>query len=429
MKKKLSNNLGFTLIELLAVIVILAIIALIATPIVLNIIKDTRESAGLRSAEMYLDAVEQAVSIEKMNNTTFKPNSCTIEKGNLNCEGYDKNPIEVKVNGELPEDGIIIFEKGKISEIKLEYKTHVVVNNKENKLVKTNSISTGNYEHKLEDGTLESHDVEHGICSKCGEMVLLPGLYDENDVLLASWETLVNDYGMNIEQNNWYNIKDDFDVQQNSPCRAFYQIKSYEFQPGSFVARAYLREEFKNMSKLVIDDSVTKIGKCAFTDITDLEYVVIPDSVISIGDRAFEKSGLVEFTLGKNVTTLGAWLLGDSVNLEKVTLNDKITIIPQELICNCTKVTNIDIPNSVTKIYHGAFDNTGLTNVIIPDGVTSLSSLAFGHNSKLTSITIPDSVTSIADSAFNSCPNLKTINYNGPATGYPWNKAYWSGIF
>ena len=49
---------GFTLIELLAVIVILAIIALIATPIVLNIIKDSRESAGLRSAEMYLDAVE-----------------------------------------------------------------------------------------------------------------------------------------------------------------------------------------------------------------------------------------------------------------------------------------------------------------------------------------------------------------------------------
>ena len=53
---------GFTLIELLAVIVILAIIALIATPIVLNIINDTKDSANLRSAEMYLDAVEQSIA-------------------------------------------------------------------------------------------------------------------------------------------------------------------------------------------------------------------------------------------------------------------------------------------------------------------------------------------------------------------------------
>ena len=41
---------GFTLIELLAVIVILAVIALIATPIVLGIINDSKESAILRSA-------------------------------------------------------------------------------------------------------------------------------------------------------------------------------------------------------------------------------------------------------------------------------------------------------------------------------------------------------------------------------------------
>ena len=56
---------GFTLIELLAVIVILAIIALIATPIILNIIDDTKASAQLRSAEFYLDAVEQAVMKKK----------------------------------------------------------------------------------------------------------------------------------------------------------------------------------------------------------------------------------------------------------------------------------------------------------------------------------------------------------------------------
>lgn len=56
------KNKGFTLIELLAVIVILAIIALIATPIILGIINDARKSARERSAELGYTAVEYAVT-------------------------------------------------------------------------------------------------------------------------------------------------------------------------------------------------------------------------------------------------------------------------------------------------------------------------------------------------------------------------------
>ena len=54
------KNKGFTLIELLAVIVILAIIALIATPIILGIINDARESARKRSAELVKTGVQYA---------------------------------------------------------------------------------------------------------------------------------------------------------------------------------------------------------------------------------------------------------------------------------------------------------------------------------------------------------------------------------
>ncbi len=56
------KNKGFTLIELLAVIVILAIIALIATPIVLGLIEDAREGASERSVEYILKNVELAYS-------------------------------------------------------------------------------------------------------------------------------------------------------------------------------------------------------------------------------------------------------------------------------------------------------------------------------------------------------------------------------
>ena len=67
---------------------------------------------------MYLDAVEQSIAMEKMTNTTFNPNSCTIENGNLNCDGTD---VDVKVNGEKPDSGKITFTEGKIDEVTLTY--------------------------------------------------------------------------------------------------------------------------------------------------------------------------------------------------------------------------------------------------------------------------------------------------------------------
>ena len=66
---------GFTLIELLAVIVILAIIALIATPVVLNIIKDSKNSSIERSAELYINQVITEISRYNMTHpgSNFNP--------------------------------------------------------------------------------------------------------------------------------------------------------------------------------------------------------------------------------------------------------------------------------------------------------------------------------------------------------------------
>ena len=64
------NKKGFTLIELLAVIVILAIIALIVTPIVSNIIASARNSANARSVEGHIDNIEYAIISKAFNEGT-----------------------------------------------------------------------------------------------------------------------------------------------------------------------------------------------------------------------------------------------------------------------------------------------------------------------------------------------------------------------
>ena len=126
---------GFTLIELLAVIVILAIIALIATPIVLDIIKDTKESSLLRSAEFYISAVEQTVAKEKMKDATYNPNTCKIENKKLYCDGRTEE-LKVDVEGEMPESGNITFSNGDIKDVTLKYEEgKTIVKNAQGKLV------------------------------------------------------------------------------------------------------------------------------------------------------------------------------------------------------------------------------------------------------------------------------------------------------
>ena len=62
---------------------------------------------------------------------------------------------------------------------------------------------------------------------------------------------------------------------------------------------------------------------------------------------------------------------------------------------------------------------SGLTSVTIPNSVTSIRGLAFYACSGLNSVTIPDSVTSIGDLAFSYCGKLSEITFTG--TMDQWN--------
>ena len=102
---------GFTLIELLAVIVILAIIALIATPIVLNIIKTSRKGAFVRSAEGVLQASKIYYASSLMEEVTPKEQEFTCD--NKECLSNDGTKLDV--DGNMGEGIVTITGDGKIS--------------------------------------------------------------------------------------------------------------------------------------------------------------------------------------------------------------------------------------------------------------------------------------------------------------------------
>ena len=114
MKKK-----GFTLIELLAVIVILAIIALIATPIVMNTIENAEKGAAERSADNYIDTVETEVAKQRIDNVILEGEYTIQSDGSLcpvaGCGEDDKDKVSIEMSGDKPSSGTIKISNGLVT--------------------------------------------------------------------------------------------------------------------------------------------------------------------------------------------------------------------------------------------------------------------------------------------------------------------------
>ena len=138
MKKK-----GFTLVELLAVIVILAVIALIATPMIMNIIEKVKISAAEESAKGYLKAIEWYQMKSSNNGNIYQlPKEKILEVSN--CETQVCTNYLVDIKGEYPygeEDYLKLDKKGNVEEGKLTFQGYeVIIENK--KIIEVNKIGS-----------------------------------------------------------------------------------------------------------------------------------------------------------------------------------------------------------------------------------------------------------------------------------------------
>ena len=113
---------GFTLIELLAVIVILAVIALISTPMILGIIEKAKKGGAESSALGYIDAVEKTIATNMLDT-----NKTNIEDGVYKVSTLKSTTYDVKVKGEQPtDDSWIRIEKGQVTECSLKIGEYII---------------------------------------------------------------------------------------------------------------------------------------------------------------------------------------------------------------------------------------------------------------------------------------------------------------
>ena len=159
-----------------------------------------------------------------------------------------------------------------------------------------------------------------------------------------------------------------------------------------------------SLTSITIPSSVTSIGNSTFYGCRSLASITIPSSVTSIGDDAFY--GCTGLT-AVHISDLSAWC--------GISFYDAYTnplSYAGNLYLGDTLVTELVIPEGVTSIGDYAFRGcTGLTSITIPSSVTSIGSSAFYGCSGLTSITIPSGVTSIGNSAFRYCTGLASVAF------------------
>lgn len=174
--------------------------------------------------------------------------------------------------------------------------------------------------------------------------------------------------------------------------------------PQDVTALNYTFYGFKELVRVVLPNTLTSVGSCAFSGCTSLMSVVIPDGVTSIGNDAFSDcTSLTNITIPDSVTSIGNNAFGGCTSLMSITLPDSLTSIGEYTFYDCTSLMSITIPSGVTSIGRYAFRScTSLTSITIPDGVTSIGSSAFSGCTSLTSITLPNSVTSIGADAFGT---------------------------
>ena len=200
-----------------------------------------------------------------------------------------------------------------------------------------------------------------------------------------------------------------------------------------------------NVTTVTLPNSLKTIGSSAFSECYGLTAVTIPDGVETIGSHAFAFcTNLTSVTVGSGVKTVEYGAFHTCSSLKSIVLGDSVEYIGYNVFQECAKLESLELPFlaeslkpdaeiynlwrlfagevgvpstlKTVKINAGVIGSNAfvhcpstLTNIILGEHVTELSSDAFGLFSGLIEIDVPDSVTKIGTGAFSYCSNLETV--------------------
>ena len=261
-----------------------------------------------------------------------------------------------------------------------------------------------------DEGSAKGHKFVDGACTECGTLKASEGL-----------EYALNDDGESYAVVGIGTCKDGKivvpSVYKEKPVtvigeRAFYAIKTF--------------------AMIVLPETLIHICDYAFYNCDGLGTFEIPDSVTTIGSRAFAQCDFKEVKLGSGITEIKSGAFDYCTRMLRVYIKDltawcKINFEGggsrseyssnplsadnvTKVYLNDELITNLVIPNDVTSICDAAFFGFyGFETVTIGNSVKCIGNNVFASNQKTQKVEISQSVERIGKQAFSGCMNLRTI--------------------
>ena len=185
---------------------------------------------------------------------------------------------------------------------------------------------------------------------------------------------------------------------------------------------------YQLLTNVTIETTVTRIGYNAFYGCYSLADLTIPNCVTNIERGAFSGcSGLTSVMLPESVTTIGSSAFSDCIGLTSVTIPNSVENIGSSAFSGCSGLASVHIHDLATwsaLSFSGGFPNPHrlflngeeVTDLVIPEGATSIGEGPFSCCIGLKSVSMPRSVTNIGQRAFCECTNLLELELSSGLT-------------
>ena len=192
-------------------------------------------------------------------------------------------------------------------------------------------------------------------------------------------------------------------------CRT---LKNVEFEDGwtSIAAQAF--DNCKSLESITLPDSIKRIEREAFNDCLELKEVIVSENsnIEFVGNRAFAYTKITNADFAQRAELGNGAFRKTMVTSFAFTKNQKI--IPGYLFTDCKNLSEISFEDGVITIGPGAFENTAVKNVVMPDSIVDFGGSTFEFCKELETVVIPKNTEYIREWAFADCEKLYKVTWN-----------------